>query len=118
MKRQLTFLTIFAVVLIAGCASQGEEPVSLLAQAETSLNQARSSDALQHAPAAYRQAEEHLEEAKSAIDKEEYAMATLALEKSIADSNYAMVKANAEKTKMSANQIERDLEVLRQEAFN
>lgn len=115
MKQIINVVTLACVVALTACASGVQEPKSLLTEAELSLSQARSAEAMEYAPAEYESAEQHLTMAKQSLQEDEYKTATWALEKSIADSNYAIVKSNSAKSEMAAKQIAEDLRTLQRE---
>lgn len=118
-QSKLGLIAVFITLLILGaCASGPEAPDTLLSQAESSVRQAESADADEHAPVALREAKKNLSAAKSHIAKENYEMAKRLLEKTIADADFATAKSNAEKSQRAADEVRENLEVLEREVNN
>ncbi|MDO6748483.1 DUF4398 domain-containing protein [Gilvimarinus sp. 1_MG-2023] len=116
MKSLFTVLSSVALALVlAGCATGQPKPESLLAQAQSRVEQARSVNAERHAPVVFREAQKNLKMANELISKEEYEKATSYLDRSIADSNLAIATSNAEKSEKAAQQVQKNLRALERE---
>ncbi len=112
--RHSTF--VGSLLLLCACTTVEQAPTSLVSKAESSITQAESMGASEHAPVALNDAREHFRNAEDAMDKEDYREARLLLEKAIIDAEYASVKTNAEEAQLAAQAIEQDLQTLEQEA--
>ena len=98
---------------LAACASVGEPPRTLLAEVESEIKYAHELGAEEHAPLAYRSAQDHLAEAKRAIKEEDFQKATFLLEKSLVDTELAASKTQAEKSEMAASEVKESLNALK-----
>ena len=106
------FSFVFASALGLAACSSTPPPSNLMVEAETMLNQAKSEGAEDHAATLYLTAKDHLEKGKDAVEDKEYEEAKVYLERSIADSRYAMAKAESFKAEQSAQEIEETLNSL------
>jgi|SRR5690554_267513 len=106
---------LMAVFTLTACANNAPTPDTLLSQAQSGVQQARSVDAEKYAPLALRDAKQNLEKAQAAIAKKENLKAREWLEKSIADSELAVSQSHAKKSERAADQVEENLRVLEQE---
>ncbi|MDO3385860.1 DUF4398 domain-containing protein [Gilvimarinus sp. SDUM040013] len=116
MKQVLALLSSLAfVIVVTGCASGVAKPDSMLAQAQSRIEQARSVDADRHAPVIFRDAQKNYEMANDLIAQEEYEKARDYLERSISDANLAIATSNAEKSSRASKQVQDNLRALERE---
>lgn len=117
LKRSLNIAALtLGISLATACASNGTAPTSLVAEAEKSIEIAKSSHTTNKS-LALDNASDNLVKAKSAIEKEKYNEARELLKVSIAESEYAIAKADADKSVNAANQIEKSLQQLKKESM-
>lgn len=109
--------TLVLTVCFAGVSacSSVEPPNTLTTQARDSVQRAKSVGAEQQAPLALREANQFLAKAEEAMVNEEYKEARYLLEKSMINSELAIARTNAKKSKEAASQIEQNLDALREE---
>lgn len=108
-------IVFLSLLLLGACASGPEAPSTLLSQAESSIRQAESAGADDHAPVALREAKKFLSAAQSHIGNEDYGKARRLLEKAIAEANFAEARSMAEKSQRAADEVEENLETLERE---
>lgn len=105
---------------LAGCASTREAPVALMSEAEADIKAAEELGAEKYAAVALRSARKHLEDARNAIgdekdlDTEDYQKATYMIQRALADAEYATAKTHAEKSQAAAEEVEQNLNALRE----
>ncbi|HEY7886346.1 MAG TPA: DUF4398 domain-containing protein [Cellvibrionaceae bacterium] len=109
---------IVVLLSLVACASNNNIPTTLVTQAESSIRQAESAGAEQHAPVALRDAKRYLASAKTQSANENYEVANKLLEKSLAESEFASAKSLAEKSERSADRMKENLRVLENEVNN
>jgi hypothetical protein len=109
------FLLPFAFVFTAACSSV-PAPTSLLTQAQERVRQAESAGAEEAAPLALRDAQQYLNEAQNSIEKKRFEDAEKLLEKSLISSELAIARTSSSKAQTAAEEIEKNLDVLRREA--
>lgn len=102
------------VLSLCGCASTPPAPTTLLQQVESDMATAKELDAEQYAPLVYHEAQEHLTAAKAYLNDEENTKANFALQKAQADLELAMAKSRAAKQEKAAQEVENNLDALRQ----
>ncbi|MDO3383486.1 DUF4398 domain-containing protein [Gilvimarinus algae] len=116
MKRLVSVMSLLLLSMVmVGCATQAPVPDTLLTQTESRIEQAKSLNAERHAPVVFRDAQKHLNSAKTSIEKEQYVEARQYLEKSLADVELAIATSNAAKSKRASEQVEENLRVLERE---
>ncbi len=113
--RSLRFVIPFFLVFIAACSTV-QPPATLVTQAQERVRQAESVGADDAAPLVLREAQQHLSEAERAMQKEQFEEARLLLEKSLINSELAIAQTNASNAKKAAEEIEKNLDLLRREA--
>lgn len=103
-----------AMIVLGGCASSGEPPESELRAAETSVQQAVSSDARDFEPVLLNQAQNKIADAEELIEREKYFDAERLLEQADVDAQLAGARANTAKAKQAVEEINQNIDSLRQ----
>lgn len=101
---------------IGGCATSGPPPEQELAQAEQKVAAARQSNASEFAALELRTAEDKLEQARAAMDEEDYVTARRLAEAALADAQVAESKARSQSTVNAAEELSQSIETLRRES--
>lgn len=105
----------FFLVFVAACSTV-QPPNTLVTQAQERVRQAESVGADDAAPLVLREARQHLTEAEKAMQKEQFEEARLLLEKSLINSELAIAQTNSSNAEKAAEEIEKNLDLLRREA--
>ena len=105
---------LFATFVFAGC-STARPPSDTIAVAELGVQQARKSTAPQYAPLELRLAVDKLDQAKRAIENEDYTRARRLAEQALVDAQVAESKADSENARQRVRQTRQALETLRRE---
>lgn len=118
MSRKLMLPAICAsAALAAACASAPDrETVAALTAAQTSIDHAVDAGAADDSRHALHMAREKLEQARTAADHGDDAVAQRLADESGADATFAAADARAAAAKTSAEEIEKSLQALREEA--
>ena len=103
-----------AAVVIAGCASI-PPPTEQMAVSKAAVANAVSAGGSEYAPVEMRTAQEKMDRANRAMDKEDYENARWLAEEAQADARLAEKKAQSAKAQKAANVMQDDLRVLREE---
>ena len=103
-----------AAVVIAGCASVAP-PKEQMAVSKSAIANAVSAGGSEYAPVEMRAAQEKMDLANRAMDKEDYEKARWLAEEAQADARLAEKKAQSAKAQKSANVLQDDIRVLREE---
>lgn len=103
-----------ALALLAGCASV-EPPQAQLARSEAAVQQAAGTGAQQHAPLDLRRALQKLEQARLAMEEEDYLEARRLAEQAEVDAELAQVKAQTAEAQQTAEDLEENIRILRDE---
>lgn len=103
-----------SLLLIAGCASV-ERPDTQLSQAESAIKHAEASKASEYAPVPLRKAEDKLEQARRAMDDEDYERARRLAEQALVDARLAETRTKTKQTKKSAQDLEAIIQSLKEE---
>ena len=110
-----TIKSLLALVFVAAfgiaCTSV-QPPTSEYTAAQTTVEQARSLGAAEHAPVDLNNAEQNLEKAESAMDDEKYEIAARYIERARADAEVAIVKTNSGKSQKAAEEVRESLDAL------
>jgi phosphotransacetylase len=101
-------------IFVGGCASSGERPDGELRTAESSIQQAVSSDAREFEPVLLNQAQNKVADAEELIETEEYREAGRLLEQASVDAQLAGARSHTAKAKQAVEQINTNIEALRQ----
>jgi hypothetical protein len=103
-----------AAVVIAGCASI-PPPTEQMAVSRSALANAASAGGAEYAPVEMRTAQEKMDRAGRAMEKEEYENARRLAEEAQADARLAEKKAQSAKAQKAASVTQDDIRVLREE---
>jgi hypothetical protein len=103
-----------AAVVVAGCASI-PPPTEQMAVSRSALANAVSAGSTEYAPAEMRAAQEKMERAGRAMEKEEYESARRLAEEAEADARLAEKKSQSAKAQKAASVTQDDIRVLREE---
>ncbi|WP_100639274.1 DUF4398 domain-containing protein [Marinobacter salexigens] len=103
------------VLTLGGCASSGERPDSDLQSAESSLQQAVAADAREFEPVLLNNAQNKVADAKNLIEQEKYSQAERLLEQAAVDAQLAGARADTAKAKHAVEEINGNIESLRQQ---
>jgi hypothetical protein len=106
---------VFTILSLAGCSTV-PPPKDSIAAADLAVREANKSKAPQYSPLELRKAMDKLDEAKRAMDKEEYIRARRLAEEALVDAQLAEAKAASEDARRAANDVRQSLETLRREA--
>ena len=102
--------------VILGCSTVNEDAVRLkIGNAETAVSQASATDAQEHAPLEAKMAKNKLDQAKTALEKENYLDAKYLAEEAIADARLAEAKAESAKTEDMVQTLKKSIGDLRNE---
>ncbi|RKZ38867.1 MAG: DUF4398 domain-containing protein [Gammaproteobacteria bacterium] len=102
-------------LLMSGCGNALKPPTDKVANAELAISRAQDGNAQTYAPIELRQAEDHLQKAKAAIQAEEYKQAKHFAEKALLDATLAESKAESETARQAAKEMRESIDTLRQE---
>lgn len=103
-----------ATVLLGGCASS-PPPNEQIAVSKSAINNAVSAGGAEYAPAEIRSAQDKLDRANRAMQKNDYDEARQYAEQAQADARLAEQMANSAKARKSAAVMQDDIRVLREE---
>ncbi len=103
-----------AAVVIAGCASI-PPPTEQMAVSKSALANAVSAGGSEYAPVEMRTAQEKMDRANRAMDKEDYENARWLAEEAQADARLAEKKAQSAKAQKAVSVMQDDIRVLREE---
>ena len=103
-----------AAVVMAGCASI-PPPTEQMAVSKSALANAVSAGGSEYASLEMRAAQEKMERANRAMDKEDYENARWLAEQAQADARLAEKKAHSAKAQKAASVMQDDIRVLREE---
>ncbi|HEX5338369.1 MAG TPA: DUF4398 domain-containing protein [Gallionella sp.] len=110
--------TIAALALIAGCASTHPAvpaPTEQLAVSRAAISTANSAGGSEYAPIQFKSALEKMADAERAMGEKNYVRARLLAEQAQVDAELASAAAGAAKAKKSADAVNEDNRVLRNE---
>ncbi len=115
MNRYLNILSVITgAVLIAACASTSP-PTQQLTETRMVIEQAEQLGAEEFAPLEIRDAKIKLQQARDAIDAEDYDKAKRLLEHARVDAELAEVKARSAKSQQAAAELRESIRVLKEE---
>lgn len=95
-----------------------QPPNTLATQARESVQRAESLGADETAPLVLREANQYLSQAEQAMQREDFKEATRLLEKSLINADLAIARTNSQKSQQAAEEIEQNLEALRNKAVD
>lgn len=113
--RKSILLSFCCLFILGACATKGVPPVKEIATVEKAINVARDSNAKIYAPLELRYAEEKLNQAKAAFEREEYDKARQLTEEASMDAKFAEAKALSEKEKKLVQETKDSIQILRNE---
>ena len=102
-------------VLMAGCASSGPKPTEQIAVSKSAVANAVAAGGSEYAPVEMRTAQDKLDRAHRAMDKEDYVEAKWLAEEAQVDARLAEKKAQSAKAQKAAIVMGDDIRVLREE---
>lgn len=105
----------FPLALLVGCGP-GNPPVGSINNAETAINRAQESNAGAYAPLDLKLAQEKLNQARAAVNKENYTKAKRLADEAMVDAELAEAKARSGREKRLADEMQENIDALRQEA--
>jgi len=108
-------LVVPLVFALAACRTP-QGPEQAVSEAERAVERATLGEATEHAPLELRLAREKLTEAREKLAEEQYDDARRLAEKAIVDARLAEVKAEAVTARATADDLQRGVETIRQEA--
>lgn len=111
----LRFTIPFLLVFIAACSTV-QPPTTLVTQAQERVRQAENVGADEAAPLVLREARQYLNEAEKSMQRERFEDARMLLEKSLINSELAIAKTSSTSAQKAAEEIEKNLDMLRREA--
>ncbi len=106
---------IFGVLLLAACGGREIMVADKISSAEMFIIRAQESDAEKYAPRELRLAQEKLQEARTALERQAYTAARHKAEEALADAQLAEAKARAEKIKKHIRELTDSIDTLRDE---
>ena len=101
--------------LMAGCASSGPKPTEQIAVSKSAVANAVAAGGSEYAPVEMRTAQDKLDRAHRAMDKEDYVDARWLAEEAQVDARLAEKKAQSAKAQKAAIVMGDDIRVLREE---
>ena len=104
----------FAAAIIAGCSSI-PPPKEQMAVSKSAIANAVSAGGSEYAPVEMRSAQEKMDRANRAMEKEDYESARRLAEEAQADARLAEKKADSAKAQKAASVMQDDIRVLREE---
>ena len=107
---------LLPLVVAAGCAATPERPVEELTRARTVIEQAEKSGATQHASAELERARSKLNAAEAAASDGKLESARQLAAEAALDAEFASALAAAAESRNAAEELEKSVEALRQEA--
>ncbi len=108
------FLMIIGSAMVVGCGSI-KPPIEKVAVAEQMLNQAETAEVKQYAPLEVQMARDKFEQAKRAMDAENYTVAERLADQAALDARTAMAKADSIKAQHAVDELKQSIELLRQQ---
>lgn len=117
-SRLIAIGVIALVILLGGCASTqmpSSQLTATMATASETVKQAREADALEYAPLELQAAEQKMQAARTALDKENPERAGRLANEAMVDARLAAVKSRSARTQAVARELQQSIETLRQE---
>jgi len=110
----LSVLTVIAIPLIVGCAAK-TAPVENITSAEMAIKAAQESNASVNAPLELKVATDKLNQAKAAMEQEQFDKAQRLADEAMLDAQLAEAKSRSEKAKKIAQEMQDNIRTLRHE---
>lgn len=111
---QLIGVSLFATILLFGCASI-PAPTEQLAVSKAAVANAGSAGGNEYAPIALRSAMDKMDAAQRAMTQEDYLLARRLAEEAQLDAQLASATVDAAKAKQAVSALQEDNRILRQE---
>lgn len=106
---------VLAVPVAIGCASQGPLANTKVSNAQRAVDEAQQAGAAVSVPVELRTAEDKLKAAQLAVSKGDYEQAIASADQAAVDADYARARAVNERIKKMADEMQRNIQTLRQE---
>jgi hypothetical protein len=100
--------------LVAGCASE-KKPTARISNADLAIQEAREANAINYSPLELKLAEDKLNQARAAADKDKNREARRLADEAFADAKTAEAQARSEKTRQMAQQMRESVAALQRE---
>ena len=113
-QKNAAIASVCSAIFLAGCAST-PPPSEQMAVSRSAIANAVSAGGNEYAAVEMRSAQEKMERASRAIDKQDYETARRLAEEAQADARLAEKKAESAKAQKAANVLQDDTRVLREE---
>lgn len=113
-KQLISIIMVSGIFIVGGCAAK-TAPVESITGAEIAVKAAHEKNAANYAPLELKIAEDKLNDAKTAVQKEDFDEARRLAEEAMADARLAEAKALSEKSKKLAQDMKNSIETLRRE---
>ena len=113
-QKNATIAAVCSVIFLAGCAST-PPPSEQMAVSRSAIANAVSAGGNEYAAVEMRSAQEKMERASRAIDKQDYETARRLAAEAQTDARLAEKKAESAKAQKAANVLQDDIRVLREE---
>lgn len=110
----LTMLIAIVIPFTVGCATK-VAPVENITGAEMAIKEAQESDASVNAPLELKVATDKLNQAKAAMEQEQFDSARLLADEAMLDAKLAEAKSRSEKARKIAQEMQDNIETLRHE---
>ena len=104
-----------AAVVVAGCASTTPPPTEQMAVSRSAIANAVSAGGSEYASVDMRSAQEKMDRASRAMEKQDYENARRLAEEAQVDARLAEKKAQSAKAQQAASALQEDIRVLREE---
>jgi hypothetical protein len=104
---------VAASVLLVSCA--GQPPKETVSQAELAVFEASQTNAPRLAPLDLRKAQDHLDQAKQAMQNKDYTQARRLAENAVAEATLAEAKSDAKNSQTTLAELRKSLDALREE---
>ena len=115
LRNRFLYLAVLGSLLVLGCAGT-PPPNAEMARAKTLISQAESSGAQRYAAADIDRARSKLAEAEAALANKDFDFARMRADEAAADADLAAARARSGDAKRTADEMQRSVEMLRQEA--
>lgn len=113
--RHIVFASALGALMLAGCASNVTRPDGQLQVTEAAITAAEGADARQAAPVLLNSAQDKMQEARNAMDREEYKSATWLLEDAELEAKLAQAKAQTAETQRAVSELQKSIETLQEQ---
>jgi hypothetical protein len=115
MARGVYVSLIAGATAFSACTGAGVPPTREIANTEMTIRKAEESNAINYAPLELRFAQDNLNAAKAAMEREEYDKARTLAEMALADATTAEAKSNAAKAQKFAQELQESIRALKAE---